>query len=242
MGRKDFATVFLLYFIICSLFLFIGYLTDVCTTAVIQMQPVDRYYTIVIDAGHGGEDGGATSCSGRLESIYNLEISLKLRDLLHLLGYRTNMIRTKDESIYKEGTTISAKKVSDLKERVRIINETENAVLISIHQNTFPDSQYHGAQVFYGTKGASQSMAETMQRAFCDTVNPGSNRKIKKADGIYLMKHINCTGILVECGFLSNPQEDALLRTEVYQQKLVCVMAGTLSQFLTELVHADIIK
>ena len=234
MGRKDFVMVILLYFIICSLFLFIGYLTDVCTTAVIQMQPVDRYYTFVIDAGHGGEDGGATSCSGKTESSYNLEIALKLRDLLQLLGYRTRMIRTIDESIYKEGITIAAKKVSDLKERVRIVNETEGAILVSIHQNTFSDGKYHGAQVFYGPKGESHAMAEAVQRALCDTVNPGSNRKIKKADGIYLMQHIDCTGILVECGFLSNPSEEALLRTEEYQRKLICVIGGTLSQFLTD--------
>ena len=226
--------MFMIYFGISAMFLLAGYLTSVCTTMVVQMQPVDRRYTMGIDAGPGGEDGGATSCSGKTESSYNLEIALKLRDLLQLLGYRTRMIRTIDESIYKEGITIAAKKVSDLKERVRIVNETEGAILVSIHQNTFSDGKYHGAQVFYGPKGESHAMAEAVQRALCDTVNPGSNRKIKKADGIYLMQHIDCTGILVECGFLSNPSEEALLRTEEYQRKLVCVIGGTLSQFLTD--------
>ena len=152
------------------------------------------------------------------------------------------MIRTRDESIYIEGDSIAAKKVSDLKERVRIVNETENAILISIHQNTFSDSRYRGAQVFYGPEGESQTLADVMQRVLCETVNPGSNRKIKKADGIYLMQHIDCTGILVECGFLSNPQEEALLRSDDYQQKLVCVISGTLSQFLTDSHRADIMK
>ena len=234
MERKGLIVMFMIYFGISAMFLLAGYLTSVCTTMVVQIQPVDRRYTIVIDAGHGGEDGGATSCSGKTESSYNLEIALKLRDLLQLLGYRTRMIRTIDESIYKEGITIAAKKVSDLKERVRIVNETEGAILVSIHQNTFSDGKYHGAQVFYGPKGESHAMAEAVQRALCDTVNPGSNRKIKKADGIYLMQHIDCTGILVECGFLSNPSEEALLRTEEYQRKLICVIGGTLSQFLTD--------
>lgn len=232
--KRKYLPMVVIYILVVSVFLGIAWIGSEVTSVVAERVPLPRMNTIIIDAGHGGEDGGATSCSGRLESAYNLEIALKLRDLLHLMGYRTRMIRTTDESIYKEGSTIAAKKVSDLKERVRIVNETENGILVSIHQNTFSDSQYRGAQVFYGPKGESQTLADALQRAFCDTVNPGSNRKIKKADGIYLMQHVNCTGILVECGFLSNPQEDALLRTDIYQQKLVCVIAGTVSQFLTD--------
>lgn len=240
-GGKN-LTMVLIYILVVSMFLGIALIGNEVTSVIAEHTPVIRTNTIIIDAGHGGEDGGATSCSGRQESIYNLEISLKFRDLLQLLGCKTLMIRTKDESVYKEGSTIAAKKVSDLKERVRIVNEREGAILVSIHQNMFPDGQYHGAQVFYGPKGESQALAEAMQQALRDTVNPGSNRKIKKADGIYLMQQIRCTGILVECGFLSNPQEEALLRTDAYQQKLVCVMAGTLSQFLTDRSSTAIIK
>ena len=242
MKGKRLSGLFLIYFTVLSLFLVIAQLTNVCTTAVVQMQPVRRQNTVVIDAGHGGEDGGAVSCTGRMESAYNLEIGLKLNDLLHLLGFRTRMIRTSDESVYKEGDSIAAKKVSDLKERVRMVNETDNGILVSIHQNTFPDSRYHGAQVFYGPKGESLALAEAMQWTFCEAINPGSNRKIKKADGIYLMQHIDCTGILVECGFLSNPQEEILLRSNDYQRKLVCVIGGTLSQFLTDASRADIMR
>ena len=242
MKRKFSWGIVCLYSVVCSIFLLIAQLTNVCTTAVIQMIPVDRHHTIIIDAGHGGEDGGAVSCTGRVESQYNLEISLRLMDLFHLMGYQTCMIRTADVSIYKEGESLAAKKVSDLKERVRITNEIENATLISIHQNTFPDSKYRGAQVFYSTKGESRILAESLQRAFCETVNPNSHRKSKKADKIYLMEHINCTGILVECGFLSNPQEEMLLRTADYQQKLACVIAGTVSQFLTDSFDTAIIK
>ena len=102
------------------------------------------------------------------------------------------------------------------------------------NQNFFSDGRYHGAQVFYGPEGESQAMAKALQTAFCQTINPGSNREIKKADGIYLMQHIDRTGVLIECGFLSNPQEDSLLQTKEYQQRINCVIAGTLSQFLTD--------
>ena len=166
--------------------------------------------------------------------MFNLEIALKLNDLLHLLGYETVMIRSTDCSVYTQGQTIAAQKISDLKERVRVVNETENAVLISIHQNTFSDSRYSGAQVFYSPEGESQALAHALQTAFCTSINPGSNRKCKKADNVYLMQHINCTGVLVECGFLSNAEEEAKLRDADYQRSICCVVASTLSQFLTK--------
>ena len=118
-----------------------------------------NYPTVVIDAGHGGIDGGATSCTGSLESHINLEIATRLNDLLHLLGVNTHMIRNSDISVYTSGTSIAEKKASDLKERVRIINQTENAFLISIHQNYFPQNQYHGAQVFYRSTEESKNFA-----------------------------------------------------------------------------------
>ena len=202
-------------------------------TVISQNMPVERQHCIIIDAGHGGEDGGATSCTGKLESSFNLEISLRLNDLLHLLGYDTAMTRTSDVSIYTKGETIAQKKVSDLKERVRIANETENALLLSIHQNTYPESRYSGAQVFYANTAGSQQLAKELQSSFTTTVNQGSNRKSKKSDGIYLMEHISCTGILVECGFLSNPEEEARLRSMEYQKKICCVIASSVSTYLS---------
>lgn len=232
MRVKNFAVQCGIYFLVVGIFA----ATAVCGSRAIsvlsQMVPLPRSNRIVIDAGHGGMDGGATSCTGKLESAYNLEIALKLNDLLHLLGHDTVMTRTSDRSIETEGQTIAAKKVSDLKERVRIVNGTENALLISIHQNTFSDSRYSGAQVFYGPEGEGQRLAEDLQTAFCTTLNPGSNRKCKKADSVYLMQHIDCTGVLVECGFLSNAQEEAKLSSPNYQRKLCCVIASTLSRFL----------
>lgn len=188
---------------------------------------------MILDAGHGGEDGGATSCSGVLESGINLEIALRLNDLFHLLGYETKMIRTTDTAVHTEGTTIAARKRSDLNQRIRLINDTEDALLVSIHQNYYPDGRYSGAQVFYADTVGSQSLAESLQAAFSSTINPGSRRKSKSADGIYLMEHIGCTGVLVECGFLSSPEEDVLLQSGDYQLKISCVIASAVSLYLS---------
>ena len=225
-------SIVLFYILIVSIFLTATYWGSTATSAIAQMIPVERGNTVIIDAGHGGVDGGATSCTGKLESAFNLEIALRLNDLMQLLGMHTAMIRTTDISVYTQGETIAAKKVSDLKERVKIVNETENALLVSIHQNTFSDGRYGGAQVFYGTKGEGQQLAEQLQNALCATVNPGSNRRSKKADGIYLMEHIKTTGVLIECGFLSNAEEEAKLRSAEYQKKLCCVIASTVSNHL----------
>lgn len=234
--KKAGALVFT-YMVVIGLFLSVTYWGSVATSVIADRIPIERSATIIIDAGHGGEDGGATSCTGILESRFNLEISLKLNDLLHLMGYDTIMIRTTDRSVYTSGETIAAKKVSDLRQRVSIVNDTEHALLVSIHQNTFPDSQYSGAQVFYGPEGEGQLLAEQLQSAFCATLNKGSSRKSKKAEGIYLMQHIDCTGILVECGFLSNPEEEAKLQDGDYQKKLCCVIGACVVNFLDASVN-----
>lgn len=201
-------------------------------TVISQNLPPQREHCFIIDPGHGGVDGGATSCTGKLESAFNLEIGLRLRDLMQFLGYQTKIIRTEDISIYTEGETIAAKKMSDLKERVRICNETEGAILLSIHQNTFSDSRYSGAQVFYPTTEGSEALAKTLQKNLIATLNPGSNRNAKRAEGVYLMEHISCPGILIECGFLSNPEEEAKLRSAEYQKQLCCVIAATVANFI----------
>ena len=225
-------SVLLFYILVVSVFLTATYWGSEATSTIAQMIPMERKHTVIIDAGHGGEDGGATSCTGKLEKEFNLEIALRLNDLMHLMGMQTKMVRTSDISVYTQGDSIASKKVSDLKERVRIVNETENAVLISIHQNTFPDGQYSGAQVFYAPKGEGQILAEQLQTALVQAVNPGSNRSCKRADGVYLMEKIEKTGVLIECGFLSNPEEEARLRSADYQKQLCCVIAATVSNFL----------
>ncbi|MGN1307722.1 MAG: N-acetylmuramoyl-L-alanine amidase [Faecousia sp.] len=187
---------------------------------------------IVIDAGHGGEDGGAISVTGVRESTLNLEISQRLNDLLHFLGVQTKMIRTEDVSVYTEGETIAQKKVSDIHNRVAMVEQTPNALLVSIHQNQFSESQYRGAQVFYAS--GSQELAELLQSELAAQVDPKNHRECKQAKGIYLLEHISCPAVLIECGFLSNPAEEALLRDEAYQKKLASVIACTLASHLEE--------
>ena len=230
--RKEYKGLLIVYILVLLGFIMVAVAGDKVITVISEGDTMDIRHCIVIDAGHGGMDGGAVSCTGALESQINLEITLRLRDLFHLLGYETYMIRQTDTSVHTKGETIAQKKVSDLKERVRIINETDNAILLSIHQNHFPDDKYSGAQVFYAKSGESEALAKILQDNFIATINPGSNRKIKKASGIYLMEHIECTGVLIECGFLSNYREEAKLRTPEYQKQLCCVIISALSQFL----------
>lgn len=220
-----------LYLLIMGLFVSSAFWGSRAVTAASESIPVNRNFCFIIDPGHGGVDGGATSCTGVLESELNLQIALRLNDLLHFLGYSTKMVRTEDISVYTEGETIAQKKVSDLKERVRICNETEGAVLLSIHQNNFPDAQYSGAQVFYPKEESSKAFAKQLQDEMIRTLNPSSRRSVKQAQGVYLMEHISCPGVLIECGFLSNPEEEAKLRSENYQKKLSCVIASCAASF-----------
>ncbi len=221
-----------LYLMVCVLVIVLVSLGSQSVTVIAENMPIPRKHIFIIDAGHGGEDGGATSCTGVLESNLNLEIALRLNDLMHLLGMDTVMIRTRDISVYTQGSTLAAKKLSDLQNRVRIVNEHTNGILISIHQNIFSDSRYSGAQVFYNDTSAAV-MAKQLQENLISHLNPGSKRSSKPANGVYLMRHIQRPGILIECGFISNPTEEANLRAGEYQKKLCCVIATTLSKMLS---------
>lgn len=200
-------------------------------TTISQRNLPARGPCIIVDAGHGGEDGGATSCSGILESQFNLEISLRLNDLLQFMGYDTKMIRTTDSAVHTEGETIAARKRSDLNNRVRMVNGTDDAILLSIHQNTFPDERYSGPQVFYAN--GSEQLAKHFQTELNRNLSPNSSRQAKIAKGVFLMEHISTPGILIECGFLSNPQEESELRSPSYQQKISCVIASALAEYLS---------
>ena len=177
----------------------------------------------VLDAGHGGADGGTSSSSGVLESDINLAITLRMRDLFILLGQPTVLTRTDENSLADDpSATIRQQKVSDTKNRVALVNSVENARLISIHQNALAGyPSVHGAQVFYNTIGNSSELAETIQQALNSTVNEG-NEKGKKpiSKDIYLMSHVTCPAVLVECGFLSNTAESEVLQTPSYQMLL----------------------
>ena len=192
-------------------------------------------YTVGVGAGHGGEDGGATSISGVQESQINLEIARRTDTFLAFLGFPTKMIRESDTAIYDAAAeTISEKKASDLKNRVQMANQTPGAVLISIHQNMFEDGRYSGAQVFYAATESSRELAEGMQETLRSAVDPDNQRQIKPAETVYLMNHIQCPGILIECGFLSNEAEDLLLQDGDYQKKLALAIGVGINGWAAE--------
>ncbi|MCI8572934.1 MAG: N-acetylmuramoyl-L-alanine amidase [Oscillibacter sp.] len=184
---------------------------------------------VIVDPGHGGEDGGAVSAEGVKESQLNLEISLRLNDLLRFAGQRTVMTRMEDVSTCDEGlNTIRQRKVSDLKNRVALVNEQTPAVLLSIHQNSLPSSPAtHGAQAFYNRQEGAEALAESIQSALNAAANTENGKRAGKIpDSIYLMKNITAPGILVECGFLSNSAETGQLQDPAYQLRLASAIAA----------------
>ena len=183
-----------------------------------------RAAPLILDAGHGGEDGGAVSVTGAPESRINLEIVQRLRDTLALYGVDPVVLREADVSLHDpEASTLREKKRSDLKNRVRAVEAVEGGTLLSIHQNSYPGSQYRGAQVFYAPTGGSRELAELLQTALREELQPDNSRQAKP---VYLMNHVSCPAVLVECGFLTNPEEEALLRDGGYQRQLAAVLAG----------------
>lgn len=195
--------------------------------------------TVVIDPGHGGEDGGTSTSDGVTEAGINLEISLRLRDFLQFCGLRTSMIRETDTAVYTEGSNISQKKVSDLKHRVQMVNQTPNALLVSIHENFFEQSKYSGAQVFYAKTKGSEALAERTQESLRTALDPGNRRQCKPSASVYLMEHVQCPAILVECGFLSNPPEAKRLQNSVYQQKIAAAVASAVTLHISESEDTD---
>lgn len=186
---------------------------------------------LVLDAGHGGEDGGAVSLTGVPESGINLAVVLKLDQLLGFYGVVPILLRETDISLHDmEADTLRKKKVSDLRNRVSTIERIENAVVISIHQNTFSNPVYHGAQVFFREDEKSKALADLVQEAFRNGLDPSNERTPTQiSDSVYLMKHITCPAILVECGFLSNAEEEKKLRDDGYQIQLaLCITSAWL--------------
>lgn len=177
---------------------------------------------VVVDAGHGGEDSGAVANS-LLEKDINLEIALKLRDMLEASGIEVKMIRESDISIYDTASgTIRERKVSDLKNRVEIVNSNKKHILVSIHQNKFEQSKYSGAQMFYSTNNdKSQILAESIRKSITGLIQPNNTRELKKGgNDIYLLNKSTVPSVIVECGFISNPEEAKNLSDKEYQSKM----------------------
>lgn len=195
------------------------------------------FQTVIVDAGHGGPDGGTSAADGTLEKDINLQIATKLNEMLKAMGIETVMIRDTDVSIHNDGAdTIRQKKISDLKNRLNIINNAENAIFVSIHQNHFSDSKYSGTQVFYSKNNPlSDSLADSIRHSVISYLQTDNTREIKQSGTeIYLLHHAQIPAVMVECGFLSNINETENLKNEEYQQKIAFLIAVGIVDFFNK--------
>lgn len=180
-------------------------------------------HTVVLDAGHGGEDSGAVAADGTLEKDLNLRISNDIAALFELFGVPYVPVRTTDISVCDDGlATIRARKRSDILNRYDLVNSTNRAILLSIHQNMFEEPQYWGTQVFYsGGDDSACALAQAIKDAVVPALQPDNKREVKPAtDSIYLLYHAKTASVLVECGFLSNPAELNQLKTPEYEAQI----------------------
>lgn len=196
----------------------------------------DSRSTLVIDAGHGGIDGGAISDSGLKESDINLQIALKTEALAHFLGVDTVMTRETDTD-NSENKAYSEH--DNLVERAKLANSTENAVLISIHQNKFPSAVVSGAEVMYSDNDDSKTLGLLTQGNLVALLDSSNRRVARPAPkDLLLTSSVDCPTILVECGFMSNPQEAQKLASNEYQLKIAAILAGSYIQYLNNAASA----
>ena len=195
--------------------------------------PAGEGGVLIVDAGHGGLDGGASTAGGVTENTINLQIAERLAFLARFFGVETVLTRTAEELDYPdEAGTVRQKKAWDQKQRIALISGTENAVLISIHQNKFPDPRPRGTLALYAKTEGSKEFGEITHAMLIEKLNP-ENRRVAApiSESIYLMRSVNCPAVLVECGFLSNPEEAALLCDGGYQIKLAAVLLASYAAF-----------
>lgn len=204
--------------------------------AILDADAITLLPTVIIDAGHGGEDGGASGKGGSLEKELNLDIAEKIADMLRSSGIKVIMTRTEDILLYdRNADYMGHKKSLDLRARLDIAKSNPNAVFVSIHMNAFGDARYKGLQVWYSknTEG-SRRLADTVQNLVRETLQNDNNRKTKEANSsIYLLDRAVCDSILIECGFLSNPEEEALLLDENYRKTLALTLFAAIKDYLS---------
>lgn len=191
---------------------------------------------LIIDPGHGGLDGGASTAEGVKESEINLIIALKLNSLCHLFGLSTVMTRDTEEINYPdEAVSISQCKKADQQQRLRLIRDYPHGILFSIHQNFYPSSQPSGAQVFYGHDENSRELGNILQEKLCISLCPDCRRLSTEVDdSIYLLKHCGCVSALIECGFLSNFYESKNLQNDSYQTKIATILLSSYIDYIIE--------
>ena len=196
-------------------------------TNVANTTPSSPLPTVILDAGHGGEDGGASSADGLLEKDLNLALVLTMRDILTANGIEVILTRETDTLLYDRNADFQGqKKRLDMAARLKIANETPNAVFVSIHMNTYPHPSCQGVQVWYSENNeASFELAKTIQSTTQELLQNENDRTVKRSgSSIYLLRKLECPAVLVECGFLSSPEEAALLNDAAYRQKLALTL------------------
>lgn len=230
--------LFLLFSVLIMISVFV--LQEIKTVSSSQLIE-NKYPVIIIDAGHGGEDGGAVGVDGTNEKDINLLIALKLNDILTVMGYTTRMVRTEDISIHNQGAdTIRERKATDIHNRAAIMEEYENCLYVSIHQNKYDDSSIWGAQIFYSPNDElSKSLAQFIQTSITTQIQPNNKRLIKESGtSIYVLYNATKPAVMVECGFVSNPNELLQLKTEEYQHQMAfSIMSGIINYSISEVTN-----
>ena len=188
-------------------------------------------FTFVIDAGHGGVDGGAVGINGVLEKDINLSLSFILADVLRVLGYNAVRTRKSDELLGEH--TKGQMKLEDLRSRVDFVKKYENSVFISIHMNKYPEEYCKGLTVYYSPNDPeSEELGKSIRESTLKYLQPNNKRPMKKAtSALYVLNRATVPAVLVECGFLSNTEEAELLKTESYQKKLALTIACGIAQW-----------
>ena len=213
--------ILMLSMVIVSVLAFTFYKADLNTKTVETVSLPVTNKVIVVDAGHGIPDEGAESNNGTTEAQTNLKIALKLQNLLEQSGATVLLTRSDENAIYDlDSETLREKKVSDIHNRVKIGNESSADIFVSIHLNKIPQEQYWGWQCFYNQNDKSKILAEKLQENLNEAIQKGNKRVPMKLDNVYIMKNVQIPISIVECGFLSNEEEEKLLLTDEYQEKL----------------------
>lgn len=232
-GRKQIKKIALVFCILLGFVFSFNYIMQ--NRISVSAKTPTEIDTIVIDAGHGGFDGGAVGYNGLVEKHINLEIAKKLQQVLVLCGYNTVMTRTTDADLCDNEQEVAAVfiKKNDMRKRLEIMDNTKNSITVSIHQNKYESEAISGAQVYYGVKNdMSKTLAQSVQNAIVSSVQNDNKRQIKQAQkDLFLLYYTNAPAIIVECGFISNPKEAANLSDNEYQNKIALAIVKGITDF-----------
>lgn len=233
-GKKSIIAIITAFLIILSAMLYLTFMANFSAAEASSMPITQK--TVIVDAGHGGDDGGAIGIDGTVEKDFNFDIALKLEKILKFYGFNVIMTRTQDVMTCDDGLdSLRKRKISDIHNRFELMRKNPDAIFISVHQNIFEDSSQHGTQVFYsGNDERSKELAEAIQTSVTLTLQRKNDRVVKKSgSGIYLLYHAKIPAVLVECGFISNSDEVKKLKDESYRMKLAILIADGLLKYLS---------